>query len=54
MKISDVEMACKIIMSSGVATSTQRLAICQRLRDWYTEQRRKNPTEQDVRFTSDA
>lgn len=48
MRISDIEMACKVITSSGIATATQREAICQRLRDWYVIERRKNPTEPDI------
>lgn len=40
MKLHDIELMCRVVMSSGIATQTQRLAICQRLRDWFAELRK--------------
>lgn len=46
MRFSDVDQIAKVIRSSGIATKTQRDAICQRIYDWFNDHRNKKYEEQ--------
>lgn len=41
MKQRDLDKIKEIIVSTGVGTFTQRVAICTRLQDWFDETKRR-------------